>query len=183
MKEGALSLCGAHLARRAASSQDDSHACPCTTTSTLLSSARASPAPPPRSSRARGASRFYFSIRARSLPKPSRPTSCSPEGRRFSPPRCTRYAAATGRRAILLDAHLGPGFDYSARLDQSEDLRGLCLTRDKMDAAMIDAARSIECVAMREQFRVIDVDYRGWCDRRSSWRGFHWGAQTSALRW
>src|SRR5208283_154700 len=52
---------------------------------------------------------------------------------------------------------VGPGFDYSARLDQSEDLRGLCLTRDKMDAAMIDAARSIECVAMREQFRVLDV--------------------------
>ncbi len=52
---------------------------------------------------------------------------------------------------------VGPGFDYSARLDRSEDLRGLCLTRDKMDAAMIDAARSIECVAMREQFRVIDV--------------------------
>ncbi len=52
---------------------------------------------------------------------------------------------------------VGPGFDYSARLDQSEDLRGLCLTRVKMDAALIDAARSIECVAMREQFRVIDV--------------------------
>ncbi len=52
---------------------------------------------------------------------------------------------------------VGPRFDYTARLDQSEDLRGLCLTRDKMDAAMIDAARSIECVAMREQFRVSDV--------------------------
>ena len=52
---------------------------------------------------------------------------------------------------------VGPGFDYSARLDKSGDLRGLCLTRDKMDSAMIDAARSFECVAMREQFRVTDV--------------------------
>jgi flavin-dependent dehydrogenase len=52
---------------------------------------------------------------------------------------------------------VGPGFDYSARLDQSEDIRGLCLTRDKMDSAMVDAARSIECVAMREQFRVTDL--------------------------
>jgi len=52
---------------------------------------------------------------------------------------------------------VGPGFDYSARLDSAEDIRGLCLTRDKMDSAMLDAARSIECVAMREQFRVIDV--------------------------
>jgi flavin-dependent dehydrogenase len=52
---------------------------------------------------------------------------------------------------------VGPGFDYSARLDQSEDLRGLCLTRDKMDSAMLDAARSIECVAMRDQFRVTDL--------------------------
>ncbi len=52
---------------------------------------------------------------------------------------------------------LGPGFDYSARLDGSDDIRGICLTRDKMDAAMLDAARAIECVAMREQFRVVDV--------------------------
>src|SRR5208282_4777741 len=52
---------------------------------------------------------------------------------------------------------VGPGFDYSARLDKSEGLRGLCLTRDKMDSAMVDAARSIECVAMRERFRVTDV--------------------------
>jgi 2-polyprenyl-6-methoxyphenol hydroxylase-like FAD-dependent oxidoreductase len=51
----------------------------------------------------------------------------------------------------------GPGFDYSARLDKSEDIRGLCLTRDKMDCAMVEAARSIECVAMREQFRVTDL--------------------------
>ena len=52
---------------------------------------------------------------------------------------------------------VGPGFDYSAQLDTSDDIRGLCLTRDKMDAAMVDAARSIECVAMREQFRVTDL--------------------------
>jgi flavin-dependent dehydrogenase len=52
---------------------------------------------------------------------------------------------------------VGPGFDYCARLDQADDLRGLCLTRDKMDSAMVDAARSIECVAMREQFRVTGV--------------------------
>ena len=52
---------------------------------------------------------------------------------------------------------IGPGFDYSARLDGSDDIRGICLTRDKMDAAMLDAARAIECVAMREQFRVTDV--------------------------
>ena len=52
---------------------------------------------------------------------------------------------------------IGPGFDYSARLDQSQDLRGICLTRDQMDFAMVDAARSIECIAMREQFRVTDL--------------------------
>ncbi len=52
---------------------------------------------------------------------------------------------------------VGPGFDYSAQLENSKDLRGLCLTRDKMDSAMADAARSIECVAMREQFRVTDI--------------------------
>ena len=52
---------------------------------------------------------------------------------------------------------IGPGFDYSARLDAPDDIRGICLTRDKMDAAMLEAARSIECVAMREQFRATDV--------------------------
>lgn len=53
---------------------------------------------------------------------------------------------------------VGPGFDYYSRLDQaSEDIRGLCLTREKLDLAMVDAARSIECVAMREQFRVTDL--------------------------
>lgn len=57
--------------------------------------------------------------------------------------------------------NIGPGFDYTARLDQSlgqaNDIRGLCLTRDRMDAAMVDAARAIECVAMREKFRVSDL--------------------------
>ena len=53
---------------------------------------------------------------------------------------------------------IGPGFDYSARLDAgSDDLRGICLTRAKMDSAMAEAARSIECVAMRENFRVTDL--------------------------
>src|SRR5579872_615168 len=53
---------------------------------------------------------------------------------------------------------LGPGFDYSARLDAgSDDLRGICLTRAKMDSAMIEAARGIECVAMRENFRGTDL--------------------------
>ena len=53
---------------------------------------------------------------------------------------------------------MGPGFDYSARLDAgSDDLRGICLTRGKMDSAMVEAARSIECVAMRENLRVTDL--------------------------
>ena len=49
---------------------------------------------------------------------------------------------------------MGPDFDYSARLDDGADNRGLCLTRLKMDSAMLDVARSLECVAVREQFRV-----------------------------
>src|ERR1700684_4634666 len=60
---------------------------------------------------------------------------------------------------------LGPGFDYTARLDESQnesgDLRGICLTRDRMDAAVLDASRSIECVAMREKFRVTDLVIEG----------------------
>jgi flavin-dependent dehydrogenase len=52
---------------------------------------------------------------------------------------------------------VGPGFDYAARLDQPDDLRGLCLTRAQMDCAMVNAARNIEGVAMREQFRVTDL--------------------------
>jgi flavin-dependent dehydrogenase len=61
--------------------------------------------------------------------------------------------------------NLGPGFDYTARLNGSQnesgDLRGICLTRDRMDAAMLDAARSIECVATREKFRVTDLVFEG----------------------
>jgi len=53
--------------------------------------------------------------------------------------------------------NLGPGFDYSAHLDQSDDIRGLCLSRDRMDGAMVDAARAIECIAMHEKFRVTDL--------------------------
>jgi flavin-dependent dehydrogenase len=48
-----------------------------------------------------------------------------------------------------------PGCDYSARLDPND--RGLCLTRLKMDSAMLTAARALECVAVREQFRVTDL--------------------------
>lgn len=85
-------------------------------------------------------------------------------------------AGGTGvlRRLDLLDAlerlggvrfasarNTGPGFDYSVRLDEPEDIRGLCLTRDKMDAAMVNAARSIECVAVREQFRMTDLILEG----------------------
>ncbi len=52
----------------------------------------------------------------------------------------------------------GPGFDYTSSLFQDgDDIRGLCLGRLKMDAAMIDAARSIESVVVRERFRVTDL--------------------------
>ncbi len=56
---------------------------------------------------------------------------------------------------------IGPDFDYHARLDGGEDDRGLCLTRVKMDSAMLDCARSLECVAVREQFRVTDLIVEG----------------------
>lgn len=61
-------------------------------------------------------------------------------------------ASRTGSMRVL-----GPDFDYSARLDHGADNRGLCLTRLKLDSAMLDAARSLECVAAREQFRVTDL--------------------------
>jgi flavin-dependent dehydrogenase len=52
----------------------------------------------------------------------------------------------------------GPGFDYSSALDRDgADLRGLCLRRSKMDAAMVDAARSHESVVMREGMRLTDL--------------------------
>jgi len=53
---------------------------------------------------------------------------------------------------------VGPGFDYRAELrTEGEDLRGLCLGRARMDAAMIDLARSFNSVAVRENFRVDDL--------------------------
>jgi flavin-dependent dehydrogenase len=52
----------------------------------------------------------------------------------------------------------GPGFDYSAPLHGSgADLRGLCLRRSKMDAAMVEVARSHESVALRERMRLTDL--------------------------
>ncbi|MGO9449682.1 MAG: NAD(P)/FAD-dependent oxidoreductase [Candidatus Binataceae bacterium] len=53
---------------------------------------------------------------------------------------------------------VGPGFDYSAELrTEGEDLRGLCLGRARMDAAMLDLARSFDLVTVRENFRVVDL--------------------------
>jgi menaquinone-9 beta-reductase len=52
----------------------------------------------------------------------------------------------------------GPGFDYISRLDSNGvDIRGLCLGRMKMDAAMLDAGRSFESIVVREQFRISDL--------------------------
>jgi flavin-dependent dehydrogenase len=52
----------------------------------------------------------------------------------------------------------GPGFDYSAPLQTGgADLRGLCLRRSQMDAAMVDVARSHENVVMRERMRLTDL--------------------------
>jgi menaquinone-9 beta-reductase len=52
----------------------------------------------------------------------------------------------------------GPGFDYLSRLDSDGvDIRGFCLGRMKMDAAMLDAARSFESIVVREHFRVTDL--------------------------
>jgi flavin-dependent dehydrogenase len=53
---------------------------------------------------------------------------------------------------------VGPGFDYAADLASgADDYRGLCLGRLRMDAAMIDAARSFDAVEFRERFRVTDL--------------------------
>ena len=50
---------------------------------------------------------------------------------------------------------VGPGFDFRGQLFAAgEDLRGLCLGREKMDSVMIDLARSFESVSIRENFRV-----------------------------
>ena len=52
----------------------------------------------------------------------------------------------------------GPGFDYTSNLIQNgEDIRGICLGRLKMDAAMIEAAHSIESVVVRARCRVTDL--------------------------
>jgi flavin-dependent dehydrogenase len=52
----------------------------------------------------------------------------------------------------------GPGFDYSAALHRDgADLRGLCLRRSKMDAAMVEVARSHESVAFHERTRLVDL--------------------------
>ncbi|MGH7863501.1 MAG: NAD(P)/FAD-dependent oxidoreductase [Candidatus Binataceae bacterium] len=53
----------------------------------------------------------------------------------------------------------GPGFDYCAglRAEGEGDARGLCLGRARMDQSMLNAARSIELVTVREGFRVIDL--------------------------
>jgi 2-polyprenyl-6-methoxyphenol hydroxylase-like FAD-dependent oxidoreductase len=53
---------------------------------------------------------------------------------------------------------IGPGFDYAGELVRDGvDDRGLCLSRIKMDAAMIEAARSYESIEFRERFRVTDL--------------------------
>ena len=50
---------------------------------------------------------------------------------------------------------IGPDFDYSGELKHDgTDVRGLCLGRTLMDAAMIDAARSFESVEFRSRFRL-----------------------------
>ncbi|HLX05287.1 MAG TPA: NAD(P)/FAD-dependent oxidoreductase [Candidatus Binatus sp.] len=53
---------------------------------------------------------------------------------------------------------VGPDFDYSGELVRNGvDDRGLCLGRVVMDAAMIDAARSLDGVTFRERFRLTDL--------------------------
>ncbi|HXW85358.1 MAG TPA: FAD-dependent monooxygenase, partial [Candidatus Binataceae bacterium] len=53
---------------------------------------------------------------------------------------------------------VGPGFDYSVELrDSVRVLRGLCLTRLKMDATMLGAVRDLANVTVREQFLVKDL--------------------------
>jgi 2-polyprenyl-6-methoxyphenol hydroxylase-like FAD-dependent oxidoreductase len=53
---------------------------------------------------------------------------------------------------------VGPDFDYSGELVRNgADDRGLCLGRVVMDAAMIDAARSLESVTFRERCKLVDL--------------------------
>jgi flavin-dependent dehydrogenase len=60
---------------------------------------------------------------------------------------------------------IGPDFDYDAALaaDYADDERGLCLGRLRMDRAMVDAARSLATVEVRERFRVtgLVIDHGG----------------------
>lgn len=53
---------------------------------------------------------------------------------------------------------IGPDFDYEGDLKRDlVDDRGLCLTRMRMDAAMIEAARSFATLEFRQNFRVVDL--------------------------
>jgi len=53
---------------------------------------------------------------------------------------------------------LGQSFDFrSALTGNGQDLRGICLGREKMDSVMIDLARSFESVVVRENLRVTDL--------------------------
>ncbi|MGH7948439.1 MAG: NAD(P)/FAD-dependent oxidoreductase [Candidatus Binataceae bacterium] len=54
---------------------------------------------------------------------------------------------------------VGPDFDYCADLGAGaeSDARGLCLGRIRMDSAMLDAARSLDNVTVREGLRVTDL--------------------------
>jgi flavin-dependent dehydrogenase len=52
---------------------------------------------------------------------------------------------------------LGPGYDYAVALDrEGEDLRGFCLGRTAMDAAMLGLARAAGAI-VRERFRLTDL--------------------------
>lgn len=56
----------------------------------------------------------------------------------------------------------GPDFDYTAQLcGAGGDLRGICLRRSKMDAVMLEIARSHDRVEFRERTRVIDLLIEG----------------------
>src|SRR5215469_10062287 len=53
---------------------------------------------------------------------------------------------------------LGPGFDFRADLRAAgNDACGLCLGREKMDAAMLELAGSFNRVTIRQGFRVTDL--------------------------
>jgi flavin-dependent dehydrogenase len=52
----------------------------------------------------------------------------------------------------------GPGFDFSSDLRRDgDDLRGICLGRERMDAVMVDLARSFDLVTLCTSFRVTDL--------------------------